>query len=188
MVMFDENTNPVIICVVCAIHGSGVGNVFQPTLIALQAHCRKAQRAVVISNRNFLRAFGGSLGLGASSLVMQTQLKRSLPAEFKYLASSAYKLPDFSSLTSSQEQAIIHAYQQAVQMVFIVITPIMGVCLLGCVFIKDRGLQRKEEKQEERSKSPATESLKLEASTEHAIGAGKSGGSKEFAVRDSSRV
>jgi MFS family permease len=162
MIMFDENTHPAIICVVCAIHGSGVGNVFQPTLIALQAHCRKAQRVVVISNRNFLRSLGGSLGLGASSLVMQTQLKRSLPAEFSYLANSAYKLPDFSALSPSEEQAIIHAYQKDVQMVFITITPLMGLCLVGCVFIKDRGLQRKEEKDGGQPISPATESSTIE--------------------------
>ncbi|TGO31526.1 hypothetical protein BHYA_0581g00020 [Botrytis hyacinthi] len=146
LIMFDEHTHPAVICVVLAIIGVGVGNVFQPCLIALQAHCTKSQRAVVISNRNLLRGLGGAFGLGCSSLIMQTALKHYLPAEFHYLARSAYKLPDFSSYTAEQKSAVLGSYQKAVRTVFIVITPLMVICLLGCFLIKDQGLQRKDEK------------------------------------------
>lgn len=76
---------------------------------------------------------------------MQTALKQYLPAEFHYLARSAYKLPDFSSYTAEQKSAVLGSYQKAVRTVFIVITPLMFICLLGCFLIKDQGLQRKDE-------------------------------------------
>jgi hypothetical protein len=41
--------------------GIGNGNVFQPTIISLQAHSPKAQRAIVISIRNFIRCLVGRL-------------------------------------------------------------------------------------------------------------------------------
>ena len=159
MVMFDEHTNPVVICVVLAITGAGPGNIFQPCLIALQAHCRKSQRAVVISNRNFLRALGGAVGLGSSSLVMQTALKKSLPPKFQYLVHSAYRLPDFATFTAEEERIVVHSYREAVRTVFIVLTPLMGISLLGCGFIKDRGLQREEEKKTEGQSTPEAPGL-----------------------------
>lgn len=160
-IAFDETTSPAVICIVLAIFGMGVGNVFQPTLIALQAHCRQAQRAVIISNRNFLRALGGAVGLGVSSLVMQTALQRSLPLEFRYLTNSAYRLPNFSAFTAEQKTLVVHSYRKAVQMVFIVLTPMVGMCLLGCFMIRDRGLERSEEKESSHPKSGTAESIQL---------------------------
>lgn len=60
------------------IEGAGVGNVFQPTLVAAQAHSLKRDRLVVISVRNFLRALGGSLGLALRSAVFSNVPRKSL--------------------------------------------------------------------------------------------------------------
>ena len=38
---------------------------------------------------------------------------------------------------------------RAIRMVFIVLAPMMGVCLVLCLLIKDRGLQRPEEREEQ---------------------------------------
>jgi hypothetical protein len=54
--------------------GTGVGNVFQPTLIASQAHSKKADRAVVISVRKFLRSLGRRAGLALFSAVFPNVL------------------------------------------------------------------------------------------------------------------
>lgn len=124
--------------------GVGVGNVFQPCLVAIQAHSPKALRAVVISNRNFLRALGGAVGLACSSQLLQSSLRRALPTELRPLVASSYKLPDVGSLRPSQAAQVEAAYAQASHDVFISMVPIMGLCLLLCVFIKDRGLSTKE--------------------------------------------
>lgn len=148
--MFDLSTSVATIAGVLILQGIGVGFVFQPTLVALQAHSTKAQRAVVISNRNFLRSLGGAVGLAISAAVLQASLKKALPADFTGLASSTYSVPDFDGLRASpqQTQDILQAYAHASRAVFIMNVPFIGLCLLGCLLIKDRGLQRPNEGQE----------------------------------------
>lgn len=124
--------------------GIGAGNVFQPCLIALQAHSPKALRAVVISNRNFLRALGGAVGLACSSQLLQSSLRRALPSELRPLVASSYKLPDVDSLSPAEAFQVETAYAKASHDVFISMVPVMGLCLVTCIFIKDRGLSRKE--------------------------------------------
>lgn len=145
--ILGQVTNLAVPIVSQIIIGVGVGNVFQPCLVAIQAHSPKALRAVVISNRNFLRALGGAVGLACSSQLLQSSLRRALPAELRPLVASSYKLPVIDSLPASQAAQVEAAYAQASHDVFISMVPIMGLCLVLCVFIKDRGLSTKEVKQ-----------------------------------------
>lgn len=143
--IFTRSTPIVAMVFILGCQGAGVGFVFQPTLVALQAHCTKAQRAVVISNRNFLRSTGGAIGLAISALMLQNRLKHNLPHEFKYLALSTYSTPDLSGVTDVQKHMVLGAYANASRSVFIMNVPFIALCLLGCVFVKDRGLQRPDE-------------------------------------------
>jgi MFS family permease len=147
--IFDLNTPIGTIVAILLIQGIGVGFIFQPTLVALQAHCTKAQRAVVISNRNFLRSLGGAVGLAISAATLQNSLKKAMPSEFASLASSSYNVPNFDALGASPAQihSILKAYAHASRAVFIMNVPFMGLCLLGCLLIKDHGLQRPDEVQ-----------------------------------------
>ncbi|KAF1357364.1 MFS general substrate transporter [Lizonia empirigonia] len=149
MCFFSRTTDPAIIGIVGAITGAGVGNVFQPCLIALQAHSPKAQRAVVISNRNFLRSLGGAVGLAVSAQVMQSSLRNSLPPHLRSLVSSSYSIPNIRNIPATDLEAMLDAYMTASRNVFILLAPFMGLCLLGCFLVKDQGLSRKEEGKEE---------------------------------------
>lgn len=136
------------------IEGAGVGFVFQPTLVAAQAHSLKRDRAVVISARNFLRALGGSLGLALSSAVFSNVLKDSLnsfsvplPTSVKdSILASVLRIPDLSTLSIAQRNEVLDAYMSASKGVFYVWVPLMGSCLALCFLIKDKGLTRPEEK------------------------------------------
>ncbi|KAH7080438.1 major facilitator superfamily domain-containing protein [Paraphoma chrysanthemicola] len=145
--IFNLGTPIAVIVVILLIQGVGVGFIFQPTLVALQAHCTKAQRAVVISNRNFLRSLGGAVGLAISAATLQNSLQRAMPAKFASLALSSYNVPDFNSLGASpiEIREILQAYADASRTVFIMNVPFMGLCLVGCLFIRDNGLQRPDE-------------------------------------------
>lgn len=145
--IFDLDTPIYVMVLILAVQGVGVGFVFQPILVALQAHCTKAQRAVVISNRNFLRSIGGAVGLAVPATVLQNALKRAMPPEFASLALSAYSAPDLDALGASPAEIrkILKAYAQASRTVLIMNVPFMGLCLLGCLLIKDHGLQRPDE-------------------------------------------
>ncbi|CAD0111672.1 unnamed protein product, partial [Aureobasidium uvarum] len=144
--IFDLNTPIAAIVIILLVQGAGVGLIFQPTLVALQAHCSKEQRAVVISNRNFLRSLGGAVGLAISAAALQNSLRKAMPPQFaSYL--SSYDTPDFGALGASPEQIqdVLRAYATASRTVFIMNVPFMGLCLIGCILIKDRGLQRPDE-------------------------------------------
>ncbi|KAH0333137.1 MFS general substrate transporter, partial [Aureobasidium melanogenum] len=147
--IFDRGTPITAIVVILLIQGAGVGLIFQPSLVALQAHCSKEQRAVVISNRNFLRSLGGAVGLAISAAALQNSLEKAMPPEFSAFLSS-YDTPDFEALSASPEQieAVLQAYATASRTVFIMNAPFMGLCLIGCILIKDRGLQRPNEVQQ----------------------------------------
>ncbi|UZP32289.1 hypothetical protein NXS19_000105 [Fusarium pseudograminearum] len=134
--IFNRHTSPAVIAVILAIVGTGVGSVFQPTLIALQAHSPKSRRAVIISNRNFYRCMGGACGLAISAAVLQAQLSATLPANRKDLASSTYVLPE----GMRKEAGVLDAYMAASHSVFILQVPLIGACLFGTIFIRDRGL------------------------------------------------
>ena len=87
------------------------------------------------------------MGLAISAATLQNSLKRAMPAEFAWLADSSYNIPNFDTLKASPAQVdeILHAYAHASRTVFIMNVPFMALCLLGCLLIKDRGLQRPEE-------------------------------------------
>lgn len=140
--LFTRNFPIVGIILILGCQGAGVGCVFQPTLVALQAHCTKAQRAVVISNRNFLRSTGGAVGLAASAVLLQNRLKTVLPSGFKDLALSTYSTPTFDGVSPVQRNAVLDAYASASRSVFIFNVPFIAICLIGCIAVKDHGLQR----------------------------------------------
>ncbi|KAG6365884.1 hypothetical protein INS49_000060 [Diaporthe citri] len=144
--ILGQGSNLAVPIIAQIIIGVGVGNVFQPCLVAIQTHSPKALRAVVTSNRNFLRALGGAVGLACSSQLLQSSLRRALPAELRHLVAPSCKLPDIDSLPPSQATEVEAAYAQASHDVFISMVPIMGLCLVLCVFIKDHGLSTTEVK------------------------------------------
>lgn len=146
LILSNRTLSPGLISFFLVLVGTGTGCVFQPTLVALQAHCSKAQRAVVTSNRNFLRSFGGAVGLAVSSAVLANVLRASLPAHLKGIANSTFATPDFAKYDEADREAIINAYAQASRAVFIWVTPVICICFVACILIKDKGLQRKEER------------------------------------------
>lgn len=121
--------------------------------MAAQAHSPKADRAIVISVRNFMRSLGGACGLALSAAILSSVFRRHIPADLptdiaNTIRSSTYSVPDLSSLSNTQLEGILDAYMSGSRAVFILFVPLIGVCLIGCIFIKDRGLQRAEEKSE----------------------------------------
>lgn len=148
LILCDRTTTVGKISGFLVLIGLGVGFTFQPTIVALQAHCSKAQRAVVISNRNLLRSLGGAVGLAVSSALTGNVLKSNLPDSLQYIASSTFALPDLNTFSIADRITIEDAYADASRAVFIFCTPVIGLAFLCTIFVKDTGLQRKEEKLE----------------------------------------
>jgi MFS family permease len=153
--LFTRDTATWKIVVILIVLGYGNGNCFQPTIIALQAHCLKSQRAVVISVRNFLRCLGGSIGLAVSAAILQSVLRKELPEQYKYLAKSTYTKPNYASFSVEDGNAINDAYSKASRAVFIFMAPCAAICLAACIFVKDKGLVRPEELAEQAAAAAA---------------------------------
>jgi hypothetical protein len=155
ILLFNRTTSPVAIVFILLVSGIGVGNVFQPTLVAAQAHSAKHDRAVVISVRNFLRSLGGAVGLALSTAVFSNVLRHrlattSVPASIKQsILAAILSVPDLTGLSHAQKEEVLNSYMGASHTVFLMWAPIMGACVLLCVLIRDRGLKRPEEKGKE---------------------------------------
>ncbi|RLV85123.1 hypothetical protein JA9_000100 [Meyerozyma sp. JA9] len=131
--------------------GIGAGCIFQPSMVAVQAHARKADRAVVISARNVLRSFGGAVGIAIGSLIVSNSLLKEVNAELKhpripvkylhYLKDHIYGKITITGLSASEVDIVRDMYMSAIKNFFYAIIPMIGVCLVGSLFIKDRGLQ-----------------------------------------------
>ena len=145
LVLADRTIHIGLICFFLVIIGFGTGLIFQPTLVACQAQCPEVQRAVVTSNRNFLRSFGGAVGLAVSSAILSNVLKTSLRDRLFSVTTSTFAAPKATGYTETDREAIANAYSDASRAVFIWCVPVAGIAFLLTACIKDKGLVRKEE-------------------------------------------
>ncbi|ORY18325.1 major facilitator superfamily domain-containing protein [Clohesyomyces aquaticus] len=151
--LFGRETQVVEIVFILFLEGLGVGCVFQPILVAAQAHSTKSDRAVVISARNFIRALGGAVGLAITSAIFSNSLHAHLPSHLPQAVQDAvhrstFATPDLTKLDNATRDHVLDAYASASKTVSIFFVSGIGGCLALMVFIKDRGLQRQEEKED----------------------------------------
>jgi MFS family permease len=146
---FYSATTPIwVICLVGFFQGLGIGCCFQPSLVAILAHSRRADRAVLSSLRNFLRTMGGTLGLTISGTILNNVLQSRLAdvvseSVAEQLASSTHSLESLG-LSADQKEAVLDVYMQGIRIVFIVYAPLVGICALGALLVKDTGLAEKD--------------------------------------------
>ena len=146
---FYSRTTPIsVICVVGFVQGLGTGGCFQPSLVAILAHSRRADRAVLSSLRNFLRTMGGTLGLTIAGTIlsntMRTRLGNQLSSNtIDQLATSTYVLESMN-LTDDQKAAVLDAYMQGIRTIFIVYAPLVGACAFAALLVRDNGLAEKD--------------------------------------------
>ncbi|ODV81083.1 MFS efflux transporter [Suhomyces tanzawaensis NRRL Y-17324] len=150
LLLWDRNLNDGIIILILLIMGSGVGFSFQPSMVAVQAQARKADRAVVISTRNVMRSLGGCIGIALGSTIvsnsMLSQLNTTkahdmLPLSYiESLKANIYSKVSTDGLNIAQQTYVKDLYVKALHNYFYMIIPFMGFCLLSCFFVKDRGL------------------------------------------------
>ncbi|TEY40636.1 hypothetical protein BOTCAL_0430g00010 [Botryotinia calthae] len=146
---FYSRTTPTwAICIVGFFQGLGTGCCFQPSLVALLAHSRRADRAVLNSLRNFLRSVGGTLGLTLASLILNNVLKARLKgvvsSSLADTITTSINQLDSLGLSAAQRSAVLDDYMASVRTVFILYAPLIGACALAALFVKDNGLEEKD--------------------------------------------
>lgn len=153
--LWGLNTKKGVTIIIMVINGLGSGFIFQPTLIAAQAHSLKRDRATVISTRNVLRTFGGSISLAISATILANTFAENLNAtgseyfsktEIEVLKTMIYTKPDLSKYTSTQALYLKEIYMLGIKRIFYVWMACMAYCFITNMPIKDRGLQPIDEK------------------------------------------
>lgn len=124
-------------------------------LVAAQAHSAKEDRAVIISSRNFLRSLGGAAGLAIGSALFSNTLIKKLPssptipqAVADQVKASVFSVPDLTGLDEEQKILVLDTYVAASRSVFYFWLGCIGLAWMLMWFIKDKGLKRKEEREE----------------------------------------
>ncbi|EGV61714.1 hypothetical protein PSN45_000405 [Yamadazyma tenuis] len=151
----DANQAKIIIPLI--LNGSGVGAIFQPTLVAAQAQSFKRDRATVISARNVLRSFGGAVGLAVASTIIANSFSKHLSlggdlftsSEIIGLKSQVYSSLSLDSYSKDQSEFLIEAYMSSLKNVFYFWMGSISLCLVSNVVVRDRGLEPLDEQSAE---------------------------------------
>lgn len=177
LMVWNKSTPIGAVVVILFIMGIGLGFIFQPTMLAAQAQSKLADRAVVISTRNVIRSFGAALGISIASLIMSNTLIRDINAKLAagdsglpssyltYMKSHIYSKIDPKGLTHDQINLVRDMYMKAMRNIFYLLIPLIAICLISCVTIKDRGLQCIDEQPIQKPKDE--EQPEQEESTKH---------------------
>ncbi|KAH3668574.1 hypothetical protein OGAPHI_002328 [Ogataea philodendri] len=158
---FSQTLATVAICFIIFPMGLGAGAVFQPTIIALQAHSRLADRAVIIATRNFNRSVGAAVGLASCSAIMSNSFRAKLrssnlglsAAQIEQLSKHVFAL-DLDQYPPETQYKLRAITFHGIKQVFIFHIPLMGICFLMSFLIRDRGLggvEKKPQKDEEKA-------------------------------------
>ncbi|CAI5756195.1 unnamed protein product [Candida verbasci] len=151
LLLWNQTLNDGINVLILLIMGIGVGFSFQPSMVSIQANCKRSERAVAISTRNVLRSFGGCVGIAAGSTIVSNSVLKELDSTqsqsilnedtINYIKSHIYEKIDISNLNHSQVYQVRQMYVDALHNYFYFIIALMAVCFLTAFFVKDRGLQ-----------------------------------------------
>ncbi|KAI1452286.1 MFS general substrate transporter [Annulohypoxylon moriforme] len=137
-VLFSQTTPIGVYVTALIIEGAGVGFILQPALVALQALSDPEDRAVATSTRNLMRMLGSVFGLAIATTVqfqfMKSGLSDAIPSDIRSrVIQGLWRRGEPGS--EMWESQILDAKLRGVHAVFIMMVPMMAVCLLGCVFI-----------------------------------------------------
>lgn len=155
LALWNPSSNALVI-IALVINGTGVGAIFQPTLVAVQAQTYKRDRAIVISARNVLRSIGGAIGLAVASLIVSNTYIKEITTNGKDLFSETQlqflRSQVFSTLhlgdnySPTQLLFLQNAYMGAMKNLFYFWMGAISSCLVSNLVVKGGSLKPLDEK------------------------------------------
>ena len=147
-ILYNRQTRIWEIVIFGFLQGLGVGGAFQPSLVALLAHSKKADRAVISCLRIFIRTVGGAVGLTVSGAILNNELRSSLSgilpdATITRLTASTSELSALH-LSPAEHEMVLNAYMKGNHIIFFTCAPIIGICFLLALLVKDDGLAERD--------------------------------------------
>ena len=179
MTMLDANTSQALQEVYPLIAGLGLGCLFQTPLIALTAAMPPAEMATSVASYALVRTASGTVGITIAGSIFNSGVQsriRNIPA-FAVMAGSAAH-GDLRYLSRLQPPSlaleVVGAYGEAIRLIWIILTPIVGVGFLCTLGIKGYSLKRRITHEEAPASPSSTLSapLDVEAGKEQEIAEG----------------
>lgn len=152
MILLDANSSVAVQEIVTLIGALGLGFIFPLPLIALQAAMPPSSIATATATFGLLRTLGGAVGISIAGSVYGSDLTNRLSKVAGFnggsslgSASSAltYPISSLANITpASLRMQVIQEYCLALRLIWIVITPIVGVAFLLTFLLKVYSLNR----------------------------------------------
>ncbi|KAG6836786.1 hypothetical protein H0H93_003207 [Arthromyces matolae] len=152
------------------ITGIGIGCLFQPPLIGLQAAMPTKDMATSTAAFGFIRTIGGTVGISIGQAIFSSTLRKKISkiANITINTSSGGLSQSIRSLKDIPDPvtrlAVIDAYARSISTIWIVMTPLMGVSFILVLFIRSYTLKRTVVRQDKKKESAETD---LEKAEEH---------------------
>jgi len=125
----------------------GIGCLFQPPLIALQAAMPLKDMATSTATFSLIRTLGGTIGISIGDTIYASQLRQRLPKIQGYNPSGGPAITNnVASLHQIQpvevREQVLHAYTRSLATIWIVLVPLAFVGLIFIFTIKEYSLKR----------------------------------------------
>jgi len=148
MIQLDYNSSAAKQEIFLLVTGLGIGCLFQPPLIALQASMPLAEMATSTATFGLMRTLGGTIGIAVGDAILTSELSRRLPKIQGFNSSSGVGLSgNIQSLSQIMpielRNQVLHAYSKSISLIWLVCTPLSFVALVSILFIKKYTLRRK---------------------------------------------
>ncbi|KAI0759340.1 MFS amino acid permease [Irpex lacteus] len=148
MIMMDEASSTAIKVIFPMIAGFGVGGLFFPPLLLIQAAMPSKDMATATATLGLLRQLGSTVGIAVGQAIWSTQLRTKLAAipnigldtSSSNLADSIRQIQHLEP--ASLRQAVQHAYTKSISVIWIVDTPLLGVAFALSLLLKQYSLKR----------------------------------------------
>ncbi|KAJ7641849.1 MFS general substrate transporter [Roridomyces roridus] len=183
MITLDEKTPIARAVGYSSIVGFGAGWFFLPPLIGFQAAMPTREMATTSATFLLIKLLGSSIGISIGEAVWSSAARKQL-AKISDLtldlsgAALTNKIPVLKDIEPESLKAqVLHAYSKGISTVWIMSTPILGVCLLATLVLKNYSQKRKiilrgRETQTmpmERAPRPVSAALALESGMDSAV-------------------
>ncbi|KDQ10533.1 hypothetical protein BOTBODRAFT_58069 [Botryobasidium botryosum FD-172 SS1] len=135
------------------IAGTGIGGIFIPPMIGMQAAMPVKDQATSTATFGLIRTLGSTIGVSIGQAIWSSELRK-MVANTIPIGSSSEELADsIRQIAHIQpeplRQQVLHAYAKSVSFIWIVNTPMLGVCFFMVLFLKSYSLNRKTIREEE---------------------------------------